>query len=205
MSTEELAKPVNPEIEEKITIAKQKKDEADQAFKSGDIQKALLAYHQALLYLHGLYKDTMPAPPIDTQADAAKPKTEADEILGKIYANMAQCQIKKGNWKRAVETADKALAKSPDNPKVLFRKAKALGELGYFEKAEKILNDLLKKEDSDAASVKAELERLRVMDREREKKHNKKFKGFLNKDRGLEKEFIISPEPSTGSSIVEIS
>lgn len=41
MSTEELAKPVNPEIEEKITIAKQKKDEADQAFKSGDIQKGM--------------------------------------------------------------------------------------------------------------------------------------------------------------------
>ena len=31
---------------------------------------------------------------------------------------------------------------------MLFRKAKALGELGFFEKAEKILDDLLKKEDS---------------------------------------------------------
>lgn len=29
----------------------------------------------------------------------------------------------------------------------------------------------------DAASIKTELERLRAMDREREKKHNQKFKG----------------------------
>lgn len=28
-------------------------------------------------------------------------------MLEKIYSNMAACHIKKGNWKRAVETADK--------------------------------------------------------------------------------------------------
>ena len=40
-----------------------------------------------------------------------------------------------------------ALAKNPKNSKALFRKAKALGEQGYFEKAEAILTELLK-EDS---------------------------------------------------------
>ena len=33
---------------------------------------------------------------------------------------------------------------NPKNRKALFRKAKAQGELGYFEKAEKILEDLIK-------------------------------------------------------------
>ncbi|KAH0833026.1 hypothetical protein J3R83DRAFT_12014 [Lanmaoa asiatica] len=32
-----------------------------------------------------------------------------------------------------------AIAKNPANSKALFRKGKALGELGYFEKAEVVL------------------------------------------------------------------
>ncbi len=136
-------------------------------------------------------------------------------MLEKIYANMCACHIKRSNWKRAVETADKAsavianalrslrpfsarqaLAKNENNPKVLFRKAKALGEQGYFEKAEKILEDLKIKDEAgkhtgairnrlwhkassvlDIPTIDAELTRLRAMDKEREKVHNKKFKG----------------------------
>jgi len=30
-----------------------------------------------------------------------------DEMLEKIYANQAACHIKKENWKRAIEAADK--------------------------------------------------------------------------------------------------
>ena len=37
-----------------------------------------------------------------------------------------------------------ALKKNEKNTKALFRKAKGLGEQGYFEKAEKILEELLK-------------------------------------------------------------
>lgn len=78
----------------------------------------------------------------------------------------------------------------------MFRKAKALGELGFFEKAEKILEDLLKKDEAgrsgvhqastsadfpchaDAPTLNAELARLRAVDKEREKAHNQKFKGM---------------------------
>jgi hypothetical protein len=44
------------------------------------------------------------------------------------------------------------LKKNDKNTKALFRKGKALGELGYFEKAEKALEDLLKT-DSSGKSV----------------------------------------------------
>lgn len=37
---------------------------------------------------------------------------QIDDILEKIYANMSACHIKKGNWKRAVETADKVIRHS---------------------------------------------------------------------------------------------
>lgn len=41
MSTEDVSTSVSPEIQEKIAIGKQKKDEADQAFKAGEIQKGM--------------------------------------------------------------------------------------------------------------------------------------------------------------------
>ncbi|CCM03067.1 uncharacterized protein FIBRA_05187 [Fibroporia radiculosa] len=108
---------------------------------------------------------------------------QADEMLEKIYSNMSACHLRQNNWKRAIETADKAIAQNENNYKALFRKAKALGETGYFEKAEKILEELLKKNEADAAAINAELSRLRTMDKEREKVHNKKFKGFLNREK----------------------
>lgn len=78
---------------------------------------------------------------------------------------MSACHTKLENWQRTVETADKvselfsyclpsclnlraalqALAINKDNLKALFRKGKALGEMGWFEKAEVILSDLLTK------------------------------------------------------------
>jgi tetratricopeptide (TPR) repeat protein len=69
---------------------------------------------------------------------------QADQLIEKAYANMSACHIKRENWKRAQETAEKALAKNPKNYKAMFRRGKALGELGYFERAEKILEELIK-------------------------------------------------------------
>ncbi|KAI0783645.1 TPR-like protein [Abortiporus biennis] len=176
---------LNPDVEQKIAVAKEKKDLADQSFKAGDLKNALWKYHEAILYLKGIYKDNttaMTGQPNPNDQEKNKPKTEADELLDKIYGNMSQCHIKQGNWKRAIETADKALAKNSDNYKALFRKAKALGELGFFEKAEKILNELTEKDKDNAASYSTELSRLRAMDKEREKAHNKKMRGWLSRD-----------------------
>ncbi|KAH8100824.1 hypothetical protein BXZ70DRAFT_936055 [Cristinia sonorae] len=185
---------LNPGVEEKIAVARTKKDEGDQAFKEGDFTKALRAYHESTFYLTGIYKNAMSTAmpsPAEAPSDVKTPKTEADIMLDKIYSNMTQCHIKRENWKRAIETADKALSKNSLNTKALFRKGKALGELGHFEKAEKIMDDLLTKSipDSEKAAIKTELARLRAMDKEREKEHNKKFKGFLNRgDKGDKEE-----------------
>ncbi|KAF8589792.1 TPR-like protein [Ramaria rubella] len=172
----------------KIDIAKQKKEVADQAFKTGQLKDALRAYHEALLYLNGIDKSAMQSvvPSADANADETKKKTEVDEILEKIYANQSACHIKNGNWKRALEAADKALTKNEDNHKAAFRKGKAQAEMGYVEKAEKTLSDLLKKNPSDAPAINAELTRIRAADAERQKQHDKKLRGFLS--RGKDKE-----------------
>ena len=71
-----------------------------------------------------------------------------DEELEKVYSNMSACHTRLGRWQRVIETADKALAINKENNKALFRKARALGELKYFEKAEAIFEELLKKDAS---------------------------------------------------------
>ncbi|KAF8071883.1 hypothetical protein FPV67DRAFT_1447350 [Lyophyllum atratum] len=186
--------------EMKLATARQKKDTADQAFKQGNVKAGrlliiyvldyipLISLSEALMYLLGLDKNALqsigigsPAPVQDKDGKEAKEKTEVDEIIEKIYANMSACHMKNGNWKRAVDTADKALAKNEKNYKAMFRKAKALGEMGFYEKAVKILEEVKEKNPSDAAIVDAELSRLRVIDNERERVHKQKLKGFLNR------------------------
>ncbi|KAF9223765.1 TPR-like protein [Gyrodon lividus] len=181
-------------VESKLETALSKKDVADTAFKSGDLKSALRSYHEALMYLHGLDKNALrslgigtPSPPSTSAADEAAnakgEKTEVDAMLEKIYANMSACHLKQENWKRALDTADKAIAKNPTNSKALFRKAKALGELGYFERAEVVLAEVKKVAPSEAPMVDAELARQRVVDREKQRIHDQKLRGWLSREK----------------------
>lgn len=92
-----------------------------------------------------------------------------------------------------------ALAKNDQNWKAMFRKGKALGELGYYERASKVLEELKTKNPSgeslnsdsiklkhntynfpsDAANITAELTRLKAIDVAKGKANDKKLKGQL--------------------------
>ncbi|TRM64353.1 hypothetical protein BD626DRAFT_491539 [Schizophyllum amplum] len=180
---------MDPATEQKLNTAKQYKQTGDQAFKEGKVKEALMSYHSSLMYLNGLDKNALAAvsgkeskpEPNPNGGAPTSPKTEADEILEKVYANMAACHIKTGNWKRAVETATKALAKNPENTKALFRKGKAECEEGFVERGIKTLQEVKQKNPQESASVDAEIARHRAIDAQKEKEHNKKMKGFLNK------------------------
>ncbi|KAG8213315.1 hypothetical protein J3R82DRAFT_11795 [Butyriboletus roseoflavus] len=185
------------QVASKMQIAHEKKDVADTAFKNGDLKNALRSYHEALMYLHGLDKNALkslgmgvpslpPPSAVDQAASAKDEKTEVDVMLEKIYANMSACHLKQENWKRAVDTADKAIAKNPANSKALFRKGKALGELGYFEKAEVVLLEAKKIAPNEAPLVDAELARQRAADRERQKAHDQKLRGWLSREKKAE-------------------
>jgi len=177
-------------VSDKLAIAKEKKEVADQSFKAGEYKTALQSYHQALMYLVGLDRNAIksltggmsaPPPPLEGTSQIKEDKTEVDEIVEKIYANMSACHLNQKNWQRALETADKALKKNENNYKAMFRKGKALGEIGYFEKAQAILEDLKKKNPADAAGVDKELARLKAIDMAREKAHRDNLRGFLKK------------------------
>jgi len=195
----------------KVEIGKKKKEEGDEAFKKGDTTAALRAYHEATMYLVGIDKNalatvmgTPPPPPPTPGPDGPKEaKTEVDEILEKIWSNMSACHIKKQNWKRALELADKALSKNENNYKAIFRKGKAQAGLGWPERAEKTLQDLLQKNPADAAVITAEIARIRAEDKEREKVHNKKFKGFLARAKDKDLSGGANSGPHSGGAFIE--
>jgi len=155
----------------------------------------MMNYHQALMYLNGLYKNpsaALPASAPPSNDDVKKPKNEVEELLVKIYSNQAAVHIQKRNWQRAVETCDKGLAKDSQNSKLLFRKGKALAELGHYEKGVKILKDLLQTAPEETAKINVELAHQDALEKEREKKLKQKFKGFLNKEKN---ENVLSKDP----------
>jgi len=189
--------------EKKLKTAKEKKEQADKAFQASDLPTALRFYHEALLYLKGLDSNTtdVVAGNSGDQSDMSPEKKEINAIIEKVYSNMCACHIKQGKWQRAIDTADKVLAKNEENVKAKFRKGKALGELGFFEKANGILEDLLKANESgpDAPAIKAELQRFKVMEREVTKKADTKMRGFLNKDKSLLAKEESAKEPGTST------
>ncbi|CAE7225970.1 unnamed protein product [Rhizoctonia solani] len=175
-------------VDQKLATGKEKKAAGDEHFRSGDYKGALRAYHEAGLYLNGLDKSLLPAltgggggiPEPEAKTGAPQPKTEADELLEKIWTNMAACHLKEGNYKRVIELADKALKKNENNSKAKYRKAKAYAAQGYTEKAIDILEELLKQEPNDAA-MKKDLEDIKAKQAATEKKGLSKFKGMYNR------------------------
>ncbi|KAL5634794.1 hypothetical protein ACGC1H_002731 [Rhizoctonia solani] len=172
--------------DQKLAIGKEKKAAGDESFRSGDYKGALRAYHEAGLYLNGLDKSLLPAlagggpGPSEAKPGEPQPKTEADELLEKIWSNMAACHLKGGNYNRVIELADKVLKKNENNSKAKYRKAKAYAAQGYTEKAIDILEELLKKEPNDVA-MKKDLEDIKAKQAVTEKKGLSKFKGMYNR------------------------
>ncbi|KAG6851119.1 hypothetical protein H0H93_000999 [Arthromyces matolae] len=202
----------------KLQTAKQKKETGDQAFKNGDVKAALFSYHETLMYLLGLDKNALQSlgvgPSTTPQKDKDgkdKEKTEVDDMIEKVYANMSACHMKNGNWQRVLDTAEKALAKNEENWKVQFRKAKALGEQGYCDKGIKILEDIKKKNPTDAAIYDSEISRLRAIDNEKDKANKAKLKGFLSREKktsktvDAEEEKLVPIEKPASATIEEVS
>ncbi|KAI5122894.1 hypothetical protein M0805_007572 [Coniferiporia weirii] len=194
----EIEEELTPQQLETFLAGTKLKEAGDQAFKNGDCTEALMNYHKTLLHLRGLSRRN---PVNANQGQETTSKSRSDEEVEKVYANMTACYLKMSKYERAIQTADKVLALNQDNHKALFRKGKALGELGYFEKAEKILTDLITKNPNEAPNISRELERLREKDEERERKHNKKLRGFLN----AKKDIFSNDETESNAGMTALS
>jgi len=179
-------------VEDKVEIARGKKQVADAAFRSGNVQEALRSYHEALMYLQGLDKKGLPVAVGRPSTDEDKKTiTEVDLLIETVHLNMAACHLKTDNYKRALYYADKVVAKNADSAKGQFRKAKALTGLGYTEKAIVILEALVAKDPGDLTFAN-ELASVRQKEKAADAKSYKKFKCFL----GKKPELVKADEPS---------
>ncbi|KZO91156.1 TPR-like protein [Calocera viscosa TUFC12733] len=168
--------------EDKLKIALEKKDLGNAAFKSGQYRDALRLYHEAIFYVQGLEKSLTSAMESSTGTTAAgpgdekkRPRTEADMLLVALYNNMSVIHLKLANWKRALESAEKALSKDEGNAKAAFRKAQAQIHLGERLKAIKLLEELNKAHPNDP-DIARELYVQRRDEEQSEVQHEKAFK-----------------------------
>ncbi|KAG0317982.1 hypothetical protein BGZ99_005939 [Dissophora globulifera] len=176
-------------IHEKIAAALQHKDQGNDAFKQADIKKALTQYHLAILGLSGLDQQMAGVPMMSAMQPGASTATDAQKSeikvqLAVVYANMAACHLKNGNYKRAIEVCNSALKQDPDNVKAKFRRGQAKLQEGNLAGAEVDFESLGEK----VPGVKAELEKLKKKTKEAQEKQRKTMGGFLSRGR------ILTPE-----------
>ncbi|EJU04715.1 TPR-like protein [Dacryopinax primogenitus] len=168
--------------ENKLRIAQGKKDDGNAAFKSGQYKDALRFYYEAILYVQGLEKSLSSAMDSNISGGSGsgadekrRPKTEADVLLVALYNNMAAVHLKLANWKRAFESAEKALSRDEENSKAGFRKSQALVQMGERVKAIKLLEELAKTHPNDV-DITRELSTQKQNEEKSEREHDKVFK-----------------------------
>jgi len=106
---------------------------------------------------------------------------EVHDMELKLNVNLAQGYLKTGEFNKAIESADKALARDPANAKALYRKASAHMSLLNFAEAEEVLSTLLEAEPANAAAkaLLAEAQRsAKVSERRAKQMSRKMFEGM---------------------------
>ncbi|KAG9291038.1 hypothetical protein G9A89_012910 [Geosiphon pyriformis] len=173
---------------ERLEAGKKKKDLGNEFFKNGNIQEALRNYHKALLDLNGLQNNKSFAifrKDQNKQPDKDPLQEDIIKTVALVYSNMAACQIKLNKSTRAIECANQALKNDPTNEKALFRRAQAYINEGNVDGAEADLKKLSEKNPDDPG-IKREWQRLKLKDKQQEKKQRQDLKGIFERLRKQE-------------------
>jgi FK506-binding protein 8 len=125
----------------------------------------------------------------------------------KAQFRKGKAQGEQGYVEKSIATLEDLLTKDTESTYLVFS---SLTTLYYFGTPirthtrllhfSRIINSLSNKFCLDQASIKAEIASIKAKDKEREKKHNQKFKGFLNKKPQLvDPTLLVDSNPSTPS------
>ncbi|KAJ3207313.1 hypothetical protein HDU67_007541 [Dinochytrium kinnereticum] len=167
-------------IEQKIEKGKEEKDLGNAAFKAANLPEALRHYHTAILYLTGLDNAHLKSF-VGGQKDLEESvKNDIKMTVNTCHSNMAACHLKAGNWEKAIRACDKALEKTPDNAKALFRRGKANLELKNLDRAESDFKKALEIEPKDAG-IRAEIQRIKAIRQEYDQKQKKEWAGMFDR------------------------
>lgn len=146
--------------DEKVAEADRLKDEGNAAFKANNFHEAVSKYNEAAEYVQFV--------------------TSATDLLVACYGNACMALLKLEDWSAALERANKALEKDPNNLKVLYRRGVARGHLGMPEQGladlERVLNL-----DPGNKPAQAEIQKLRRQIAAAAKREKAAFSGLFNR------------------------
>ncbi|KAF4317615.1 hypothetical protein BBO99_00005599 [Phytophthora kernoviae] len=146
-------------VSEKIEQADLLKRQGNLLVKDGDFKRALTSYAKVFAYVNGLsvQGDAMSqyAQGSTDMSATADQGQEIQVLKAAVWSNMALCHLKiQTQPEKALSCCDKVLELEPTHSKARFRKAQALEQLSHFERAYKLLAELLEEEPKNAAREK---------------------------------------------------
>ncbi|CAK0806736.1 unnamed protein product, partial [Prorocentrum cordatum] len=129
-------------------------------------------------------------------------RARAGALRTPVLLNLALCCLKAepAEAHRALECCEEALDLEPQNPKAMYRKAKALIELEEFREAEWELARACRLVPKDAA-MRRDLEQLRQRQRDSKAREKATFEGIFERGQG----FASDNRPAGGSSRPAVS
>ncbi|KAG7395872.1 hypothetical protein PHYBOEH_003076 [Phytophthora boehmeriae] len=168
-------------VSEKIEEGDLLKRQGNLLVKSGEWKRALTSYAKVFAYVNGLsvQGDAM-SQYAQGASDMSATEDQGHEIQAlkaAVWSNMALCHLKLLTQpEKALGCCDKVLELEPTHSKARFRKAQALQQLSHFERAYKLLAELLEEEPKNAG-VRNEMRKLQLQKRQydveaREKEKN---------------------------------
>ena len=160
---------------EKLAAQARKKEQGNARFRAGDIKGAVGKYERAASYYPSdadLEKGKAYGEDVDGQKAAAR----ATKLSCKL--NLANCELKLGEWAKAEKAAADALEIDAGSVKALYRRGQARLQLGELDGAKADLMDAAKREPQNR-EVRKELESLKAKQAERKAEEKAAFGGKL--------------------------
>jgi len=155
-------------FEEKLEYAVARRTGGNNFFTRGDLKLAKKKYKKALKVFE-----------YDTALSEEEKTKAKQEVKLPCHLNMAQCYVKKENWKKAIDHATKALEIDANNIKGLWRRGVAYTSTGDFDQAHRDFSRALDV-DPENKSVKASLAKLRHAEAEQDRKDKLRFRNVLS-------------------------
>jgi len=160
---------------QRVEQAENAREEGNAAFKSTDLKTARQHYERILTLVR-----------IEGHEDDVDYCARARPCRTSTLLNLALCCLREEPVEafRALELCEEALDIEPENPKAMYRKAKALIELDELQEAEWELVRACKLVPKDVA-IRKDLEQLRSRQRDGKAKEKATFKGLFDKSPGF--------------------
>jgi len=177
-------------LEKKLQLFQAKKAEGSDFVNSGEFQKALHRYEEALTVFRWV-ENANPnwrnsgIEDSDLTLKLEEKTPEVTECMVTAYLNIAYCNIKLQIWKEALQACDEALKLSPNHVKALYRKSLALtlpagSDIDDYKQAVTLLSTALKL-DPQNKTVRAKLTEYKHFIKEQQIKSKQTFKSFFRK------------------------